>query len=254
MDDAIGIFVREALSLPRSFPFAVSRSLLGLNSFAVSTFNQQVKLFKRVESITGSLTFSALRIDRCFLLPHAMGVNVALVDSLRAFGLSGMEDYLDEEPLRVKIKAGALSEFRKRLFQSEAFTFWSQLEEEGSIVREFEQALNRLNFEHVRVLFCFLGNSLRWTALNVPSEYCPFCRQKFYSIHLFQCRQVTYLSLTNPRVFYSFIESKDYDGLIRFIFLTCRAWIGQNQSIWKYQFRWNIESFFDPQPVDDSNN
>ena len=46
INKVIGIFIREAFSLPKSFPSAVSRALLGLESYLTSIARQCVNYFR----------------------------------------------------------------------------------------------------------------------------------------------------------------------------------------------------------------
>lgn len=243
--EAMGIFVREVFSLPKSFPFAVSRVLLGLNDSSVSMFRQRVKYFRRIESDPMSSTFGALVVDRCFLLPHRVGVNSVFCDTLENAGLPRLSDYLEDSLLLKKLEIASLTDFRKRLFQSEAFLFWSHIEKDGKIDREFDLAISKLTFEQARLLIGFLGNTLRWSALNVPSEYCPLCKAKLYSLHFLECRHVAFSSQISTPKFYEFIQRKEYEELISFLFFVFRTWCDACPLIFRPKFVWDVDSFFD---------
>ena len=157
----------------------MAEALLGLTPFAVSTIRQRINYFRKIESNQHSLVFSAYVIDRCYLLQHEIGVSYNFVKLQKFFGLSGFDDYFSE-PIVDLIVSKELEAFRSVLFRAESSIFWVKLEENGRIPIDLSVYLSTLQYEETRIVFLFLGNLLRWSALTQPSEGCFLCGQSMY--------------------------------------------------------------------------
>ena len=242
MRESICIFVRKVFSLPLSFPFAVSSAVLGLKPYEVSCFNQRVSYFRRIESLPDSVIHGALVIDRCDLMNYGIGMSASFGDSLVRRSMSRCSDY-EDSTLLIKFSKSVLDSFRSVLFRSEASAFWSHLEVEGCIPCELTKAFSDLQYEQARILFLFLGNMLRWSALTQPSEFCFLCPGKLYSTHFFSCRKfpVT-VSLSD---FSLAIVDKSHTALVHNIFVTLKEWLTAHPTKFNFRFRWNVLSFFD---------
>jgi hypothetical protein len=245
-EKAIGVFVRTALSLPASFPTCICVSMLGLKSLRSKVVEERMKFLLKIEARPKSPTFAALAYDRCVLMPLNFGINARLgvdlvsLDILRTIDFKAMYGQI----LQALERTDAVAQ-RTSLLGADGRSFWTEIAPNGWLPRDFSMVLKNLPYEQVRIIFLFLADSLKWSALSSQNP-CPFCRQVFSSEHFFCC-PCDFLSGSEWSVFIALCQNEAWLDVTEVIFAVLRRWVTET-NLFRPMFKLNVLEFVSSAP------
>jgi hypothetical protein len=248
-EKAVGVFVRSALGLLHSFPNAMCVTLLGLKSLRLRSMVERMKFLLKIEARPNTPSYSALVYDRCVLMPLKIGVNARMGSILEAHDILPTIDYKEKfSELVSAFERIDEEERRATLLGAGGRAFWTEISMNGWIPSALVTVLSNLNYEQVRIVVLFLGDSLRWSALSSQGP-CPFCGDVFSSTHFFSC-SCSFLTGREWTTFIALCQHGAWQDVVEVIFAILKRWVSETE-LFKPMFVLNVLEFVpgeDPNP------
>jgi hypothetical protein len=190
------IFLQEAWNLPRSFPIKLATFLLGCEDLEAIALRARLRYVQHL--LSGKRTkasLSALILDRFLLLPrrvgwsHEIGLVTPSVSSTFDVRTMDLTNSSQTRALMTDLARNIAVQIRESHTSTSSHHILS-LVPTLSIPHALGEILGELSFESVRVFIRFMANLTRFCSITYPrNRPCPFCDQKMYTQHFFDCEQ-----------------------------------------------------------------
>jgi hypothetical protein len=241
VDKAAGIFFKTALNLPPSFSHVLCVIFLGVRDVRRVVMEQRLKFLLKVEARPNSPVFSALLVDRCTLMPRGAGLNARLAASFTPLDVLLTTDYREHySRLLHALEAKILRERVSVLLSAEGRAFWTELLIDGMFPVDLAKAVSCLHYEQARIMFLFLADGLRWSAMSCVQE-CASCKAPFTTSHFFLCDR-PFLSGQEWSVLVRLCQEGLWTDMIELVFKTLKLWATQT-SLFKPLFILHVLEF-----------
>jgi hypothetical protein len=197
-------------------------------------------------------SLSAMIMDRSILLPRRVGWSHELsIASPTSGNINGL-DLTNPRIVRLLYAnlTRALAAKRRESFQSSSLSHVLEIFPTLSIPRSFGEILGQVPFETVRVFILYAANLSRFCFLrpnNDSDPSCPFCGERFYSRHFFECDQ--YSALGDEPTSWSdlvrlFLRQEWLDG-ISSVMRRLAGWSRRAQGIFRPHFPHRVVEYYD---------
>jgi hypothetical protein len=197
-------------------------------------------------------SLSAMIMDRSILLPRRVGWSHELsIASPTSGNINGL-DLTNPRIVRLLYAnlTRALAAKRRESFQSSSLSHVLEIFPTLSIPRSFGEILGQVPFETVRVFILYAANLSRFCFFrpnNDSDQSCPFCGERFYSRHFFECDQ--YSALGDEPTSWSdlvrlFLRQEWLDG-ISSVMRRLAGWSRRAHGIFRPHFRHRVVEYYE---------
>jgi hypothetical protein len=220
------LFLCEVLTLPNSFAFYMAKFLLCVNDLLLLSFDARVKFFQRIVNGDSDASFSAMVLDREFLMPERIGWNSGFYslfpDHLELVDID-LSDSGETAVARHRIFRFVMARDIDRL-RGLAAAFLVEIFPTPTLPEPLATHLGTLPRKSVRIFVLFLANMVQRTYLKATSLKCPFCPQDLSSEHFFGCQRIQSDVTCNWDCFVRSLRLNLFHDALDPLFLVLQRW------------------------------